>query len=167
MRKLLAFFSALVFAVVLGFASRSLAGVVQQPAKQEAQPQKSAETQLLLAGLKIPPEEAERKNPVKPTQDSIAAGKRFYATQCAMCHGVGGDGKGVLVEPMKLSVRDWRDPASLKDFSDGSLFYILAKGTEKMPGQEGRMKPDEQWNMINYIRSLAKKEAPKPEAKKP
>lgn len=109
------------------------------------------------AEFKIPPEEAKRTNPVKPTAASIASGKHIYATQCAMCHGANGDGKGDLAADMKLTLRDWRDPDSLKDMTDGELFYILTKGKGDMPGEEDRMKAEQRWELINYIRSLAKK----------
>ena len=123
------------------------------------------------ANLLIPLEEVKRENPVKPTEASLADGKKLYGYQCAMCHGDKGDGKTELAESMKLTMKDYTDPAALKDFTDGALGYILEKGKGKMPGQEGRMSANQKWNMINYIRSLAKKPAeakpaappPKPE----
>jgi len=121
------------------------------------------------AEFKIPPEEAKRENPVKPTPTSIADGKRAYATQCAMCHGKDGDGKGDLAEDMKLKLLDYRNADALKGITDGEMFYILTKGKGDMPGQEGRMKPDQLWNLINFIHSLAKGKASgsKPEETKP
>ena len=119
------------------------------------------------AEFKIPPEEAQRPNPVKPTPTSIAVGKRIYGIDCAMCHGSDGSGKSDLAEQMGLKLRDYRDPAVLKDLTDGELFYILAKGKGKMPGDEGRMKPAQRWHVINFLRSLARRPpAPKPPPKK-
>jgi mono/diheme cytochrome c family protein len=122
------------------------------------------------ANLVIPLDEMKRENPVKPTEVSIADGKKLYGYQCAMCHGEKGDGKTELVESMKLTMKDYTDPAALKDFTDGTLGYILEKGKGKMPGQEGRMSAQQKWNLVNFIRSLAKKPAdakpaapPKPE----
>jgi mono/diheme cytochrome c family protein len=129
----------------------------QPPQKENVPPPASA-------NLVIPPEEAKRENPVKPTEASLAEGKKLYGYQCAMCHGEKGDGKGDMVEPMKLTLKDYTNADSLKGLTDGALFYILEKGKGKMPGQEGRMKVEQQWSLVNYIRSLAKKsgEAPKP-----
>ena len=166
MKKLLAILTVLLIAGLFGVASRGSAGIGQEPAKQEAPPPKADAPHVTLGGMKIPVEETERKNPVKPTEESIASGKRFYMTQCAMCHGENGDGKGDLAVEIKLDLRDWTDPASLKNFPDGALFYVMTKGNEKMPGQEGRMKAEQQWNVVNFIRSVAKKEAAKPEEKK-
>lgn len=120
-------------------------------------PQEKKEAPKEPAEFKVPLEEAQRQNPVKPTPGSIAQGKRIYAFDCAMCHGKDGDGKGDLAADMGLKLRDFRDPAALKDSTDGELFYILAKGRGKMPGDEDRMKPEQRWHLINFIRSLAKK----------
>ena len=131
-------------------------------AQEKKEPQKES------TEFKIPPEEAKRENPVKPTESSIAQGKRLFTSQCAMCHGKDGDGKGDLADVMKLKLRDYRDPAALKEMSEGELFYILSHGKGQMPEQEGRLKDEQKWQLINYIRSLAKKETPaKPKGEKP
>jgi hypothetical protein len=44
--------------------------------------------------------------------------------------------------------------------TDGELYYTIAKGRGKMPGEEDRSKPAQIWHMVNYIRSLAQKEPP-------
>lgn len=121
---------------------------------QDAKPAEQA------AEFKIPEEEIKRENPVKSTGDSVAAGKRIWGTDCAFCHGADGDGKGDLVEPMGLKVLDYRDAKSLEKFTDGELHYIILKGKGKMPGGEARLKGDRAWHLVNYVRSLAKKEAP-------
>lgn len=121
----------------------------QKPAERESAPE-----------FKIPPEAVKQVNPVKPTLESVARGKRMYGFDCAMCHGKGGDGKGDVAADMHLNLRDYRDPASLKDMTDGELSYIITKGKGDMAGEEGRVKPEEVWNMVNYLRSLARKETP-------
>jgi mono/diheme cytochrome c family protein len=90
------------------------------------------------------------------TPDTIAAGKKAYdGTDCALCHGTAGDGKGALTRDMKYNTRDWRDPAALKNFSDGDLFYILNRGKGAMPGYVDRETPEHLWEMVTYLRSLA------------
>jgi mono/diheme cytochrome c family protein len=123
--------------------------------------QEKKEAQKEPAEFKIPPEEAKRQNPVKPTPASLAQGKRIYAFDCAMCHGKDGDGKGELADTMGLKLSDFRDPAALKDLTDGELFYIVSKGKGKMPSNEDRTKAEQRWDLINFIRSLGKK-APAP-----
>ncbi len=144
--------------------------VVAAGLSQGTQEKKESVPAQAPANLVIPLEEVNRANPVKPTEASIADGKKLYGYQCAMCHGEKGDGKTELAETMKLKVKDYTNPEALKDFTDGVLNYIIEKGKGQMPSQEGRMSANQKWNMINYIRSLAKKPAdakpaapPKPE----
>jgi mono/diheme cytochrome c family protein len=119
----------------------------------------SAGQEPAAADWKVPPEAAKQVNPVKPTAASQAHAKKLYGFDCAMCHGANGDGKGDLAADMKLSLKDWRDPAALKDMSDGELNYIITKGKGKMPAGADQMKPDEIWNMVSYVRSFAGKRA--------
>lgn len=128
------------------------------PAQQTQKPaEKAAPTEF-----KIPPEAVKQPNPVKPSPASVAQGKKIYGYDCAMCHGADGDGKGDLAADMRLKLTDYRDPASLRDRTDGELFYIIKNGKGEMPSEGDRAKPDDVWNLVNFIRSLAKKE---PEAK--
>ena len=130
-------------------------------------PKQEKKETVPAAQSKVPPEEAKRQNPVKATPASIAEGKKTYATQCAMCHGADGDGKGDLATDMQLKLRDYRDADAMKDVTDGELFYVLAKGKGDMPGEEDRMKPEQRWDLVNYIRSLAKKKPTEPKEEKP
>lgn len=143
-----------IYSVLLGFLLVFPAAPAQD--KKEEPAQKPAAE----AEWKVPPEEAQRSNPVKASSASVAEGKNLFSTQCAMCHGTGGDGKGDLALELKLKMRDYRDPAALKAFTDGELHYMLVKGRGQMPGQEGRMKESQLWNLVNYVRSLARAEPP-------
>ena len=109
------------------------------------------------ARIQSPAEESSRPNPLKLTPDTIAQGNDSYLkSDCAVCHGKNGNGKGFMSGASHYDCRDWRDPSSLKDFSDGDLFYILNKGKGKMPGYEHRVDSQQSWQMIAFIRSLAK-----------
>lgn len=119
------------------------------------------------AESKMPPEAAKVPNPVKPTAASLAAGKKTYGYDCAMCHGKEGDGKGDLADDMKLKLLDFNDPAALKDKTDGELFYVIKNGKGEMPAEGERVKPDEVWNLVNYVRSFSKNSASKPKASTP
>jgi len=117
-------------------------------------------------GYTIPEKDAQLPNPVKPTEISIAVGAKFYSSQCSMCHGKDGDGKGDLAEQMGLKLPDYRKPESLAKFTDGELFYILTNGMGKMPAEGNRTPEEKKWNVINYLRSLSKaKEGGAPETK--
>jgi mono/diheme cytochrome c family protein len=112
------------------------------------------------AEYKIPPEAIKQINPVKPTPESLARGKKFFGYDCAMCHGADGDGKGELADApdMKLHMLDYHDPKALKDKTDGELAYIIKNGKGQMPAEGDRAQGDRIWDLVNYVRSLAKKE---------
>ena len=136
-------------------------------AGQEKPAAEKAKDSRLPEGYTIPATDAQLANPVKPTEASIAAGAKFYSSQCAMCHGKDGDGKGDLAQQMELKIPDYRKPESLAKFTDGELFYILSKGMGKMPPEGDRTPEEKKWNVINYLRSLSRskegeKSAPKP-----
>lgn len=105
----------------------------------------------------MPADAATLTNPVKPTQESQAHAKMMFGIDCAMCHGANGNGKGDLVEDMHLTLKDMTDPDSLKGMPDGELFYVIKNGKGKMPGEGDRAKDDDIWNLVIYVRGLAKK----------
>ena len=110
------------------------------------------------APFKVPPDIAAQTNPVKPTPEALAKAKKMYGYDCAMCHGSTGDGKGDVAVQSKFTMKDWTDPASLKDMTDGEIFYIIQKGKgDNMPGEGDRLKPEEVWTMVILVKSYSKK----------
>ena len=97
---------------------------------------------------------AKMVNPVKPTAESLAQGKKYYGYDCAMCHGATGDGKGEVDPGGKLP--DFTNSASMKEITDGEIFCSLKGGKGHMPLERIRITPNELWNLVNYVRSLSK-----------
>ncbi len=129
--------------------------VWQEPQKPpEEKPAAAAQTG---ADVKTTADAAKLVNPVKPTPTSLASGKKTYGVDCAMCHGKAGAGDGDLVSDMKLTLKDFRDPETLKGMTDGEMFTLIDKGKGQMSGEEGRLKPTQIWDLVNYLRSIAKK----------
>jgi mono/diheme cytochrome c family protein len=124
-------------------------------AAQQPPTQKTAST----AYAAIPTEAAKQANPVKPSPESIARAKKWWTIDCAMCHGANGTGKGDLAKDMKLQIADFTDPNTLKDRTDGEIFYIIKNGHQDMPPEGPRVKTEENWDLVNYVRSLAKPKA--------
>ena len=104
------------------------------------------------------------KNPVKATPDSIAAGKKLYDTQCTTCHGDTGKGDGKMAaslnppKPSDLSDASWKHGST-----DGEIFTLIRDGSKGtgMRGYAARMKPDDMWNVVNYLRTLGPTSAKK------
>lgn len=123
----------------------------QNPSASSAPPAAQAYT--------IPPEYLNMTNPVKPTPESLARAKQIYSWDCAMCHADNGSGKGDVAVEQKLTLSDFHNPATLKPWTDGQLFYIIRNGKGKMPGEGPRAKDAEVWNLILYLHSMSKNQA--------
>ena len=99
------------------------------------------------------PEAAKIKNPISPSADSIAAGKRSYQRLCIKCHGPEGKGDGTAVtksEPSDLTGTKW-------DYgkSDGEIFTVIHDGiSEDMEAYSTRISDADIWNLVNYLRTL-------------
>ncbi|HKF00956.1 MAG TPA: cytochrome c [Candidatus Sulfotelmatobacter sp.] len=120
------------------------------------QPSGNATAQKASPYALIPVEAARAQNPVKSSPDSIARAKKWWNLDCAMCHGASGDGKGDIAKDMKLNVTDFTNANALKDRTDGEIYYIIKNGHNDMPAEGPRIKTEEGWDLVNYVRSLAK-----------
>jgi mono/diheme cytochrome c family protein len=133
---------------------------------QEQQKQKPAEANPPAAGAQAPappavphafvitPQDEARKNPIRFSEISVERGKKLFLTQCAMCHGDKGDGKGDLAQEMNLKLSDLTQAATLKNRTDGALFAIITSGNDVMPAQGKRLQDVHKWEIVNYLRAL-------------
>lgn len=115
---------------------------------------KSAETTA-----KSPTSVTEEKNPIEVTPEKLAEAKKYFGYDCAMCHGPEGDGKGDLAASMKLKMNDWRDSSRLEAMSDSEIFELIVKGKGRMMGEADRYRAETVWELVNYVRTFAKKDA--------
>src|ERR1700720_1999523 len=106
---------------------------------------------------KISAQDPARVNPVKSSPEGLAEARKVFGYDCEMCHGAKGDGKGEVVESMKLTMHDWREPATLANISDGEIFFIITKGKGKMMAEGDRVPEKLRWNLVNLVRALAAK----------
>jgi mono/diheme cytochrome c family protein len=103
-----------------------------------------------------PAAEARKRNPVAVSESSLAAGQKIYLKRCVACHGKAGNGDGpdatdLGIHPAKLS-----DPA-IREETDGELFWKITVGKKPMPNYGTRLSSTDRWNVINYLRSLARR----------
>jgi mono/diheme cytochrome c family protein len=111
---------------------------------------------------KAPDEFLARTNPVASSAGAITAGKALFIktaqpVACAMCHGEQGDGNGLMGAALVPAPRNFTCGAMMKDIPDGQLFWIIKNGSSgtgmmAFPG----LSDDQVWQLIHYIRSLAK-----------
>ena len=104
----------------------------------------------------VPDNYKNMKNPVASSAESIAEGKKLYATHCKSCHGTKGLGDGSKAAQLKTEPGDF-STAEFHAQSDGALFYKTTEGRDDMPNFKKKI-PDaeERWSLVNYMRTLKK-----------
>jgi mono/diheme cytochrome c family protein len=105
-----------------------------------------------------PVRQAQRKNPVPANESSLAAGRKTYLKRCAACHGKIGNGDGPDAVDLGLHPAKFSDP-KLNGESDGALFWKITSGKKPMPDYGRRLSPTDRWNVINFLRTLTRRQA--------
>jgi mono/diheme cytochrome c family protein len=110
---------------------------------------------------KAPPEYYERTNPL-PAGSDLRAAERLYrgdgrGVACATCHGVNGEGSGPLADQFSPPPRNFRCAQTVNGIPDGQLFWIIRFGSPgtSMPAHP-RMSDEQAWQMVLYLRQLAR-----------
>ncbi len=99
---------------------------------------------------------AARRNPVPATAESVQKGGELYVIYCTPCHGASGRGDGLVstkfVPPPDLTNADFQ-----KARTDGYWQSYLSVGGAVMPSYGEALTPHERWDVVNYLRTLAKR----------
>jgi mono/diheme cytochrome c family protein len=90
-------------------------------------------------------------NPVVADDRSLRNGRMYFQINCAVCHGPGGAGDGVMLRygvaaPSLLSDR-------AKGLTDGYIWGIIRDGRLSMPTYD-RIESGDRWDVVNYVRGL-------------
>ena len=95
------------------------------------------------------------KGPVPQSEESVARGAKVFKEQCAVCHGPGGLGDGIIIKkglgfyPVNLTT-----PA-VSQRSDGYIYaYIRYGGKVMMPPYSENISEQDSWHVVNYVRKL-------------
>jgi mono/diheme cytochrome c family protein len=111
------------------------------------------------------PDDADRtKNPVASSAESIAKGKELYLARdkgnCIFCHGETGSGNQESLPRLRRKPADISNKERMSSMTDGEVYWKITKGiTGIMPAGEKKMTEEERWNVVNYVRTLAKEPA--------
>lgn len=93
--------------------------------------------------------------PFELTEEDLAEGRRLFEGYCAMCHGYGGYGDGVVAlegypQPAPASFHIDR----LRDAPEGYYFDVITNGQGQMYDYAARVQEADRWRIIAYIRAL-------------
>ena len=127
----------------------------QQPTPPAAQPDVSKNT------WELPADADKTKNTVEATEESVAKGKELYLAKmkgnCVFCHGETGAGNQENLPKLRRTPADLSNKERMAGMSDGELYWKISRGINGiMPAGEKRMTEEERWNVVNFVRTLAK-----------
>ncbi len=94
------------------------------------------------------------------TLRSVRRGQDRYGIYCSPCHGLQGNGKGMVAERAKsVPVSGWNPPADLlQDYviqqPHGQLFNTISHGKGGMMGYAAQLPENDRWAIVLYIRAL-------------
>lgn len=98
--------------------------------------------------------------PLEIDQSTLVRGQRRYEIFCATCHGLGGDGDGLVTQrALELEQGTWVKPTSLHSEAIrtqpvGQLFNTISNGIRKMPGYASQIPVQDRWRIVAYLRAL-------------
>jgi mono/diheme cytochrome c family protein len=100
------------------------------------------------------------ESPVPVTERLLARGRERYGISCAPCHGLAGDGDGLVSQrALSLEQGTWVPPTSLHvDYVRaqplGKLYDTITNGVRKMPGYKSHVEVEDRWAIALYVRAL-------------
>lgn len=91
--------------------------------------------------------------PMPLTLDLLERGKERYAIFCSPCHGLQGDGNGMV------SMRGMKHPPTfhqdrLRQEPNGYIYDVVTNGFGAMSGYSAQIPPQDRWAIIAYLRAL-------------
>ncbi|MFH1279608.1 MAG: cytochrome c, partial [Candidatus Eisenbacteria bacterium] len=101
-----------------------------------------------------------RKIPVPVTDRLMNRGRERYDIFCAPCHGLGGDGDGIVsARADALQEGTWIPPVSyhsdqIRERPAGHIFNTITNGIRSMPAYGPQIPADDRWAIVAYVRAL-------------
>lgn len=102
------------------------------------------------------------KNPLEPTQQNLDGGESLYRvdaqpTACKICHGVTGNGMGMMAPGLNPAPRNFICAETMKDIPDGQMFWVIKNGSHGtgMPAYP-ELTEKQVWLLVLHLRRLAK-----------
>ncbi len=91
--------------------------------------------------------------PVEVNPDLLARGAERYQINCSVCHGIAGDGQGIVSKYGFGGVANLTD-SRLRALPDGSIFDAITHGRGNMGPLGSNITVEDRWAIIAYLRAL-------------
>jgi mono/diheme cytochrome c family protein len=99
------------------------------------------------------------------SSDTIAAGREIFLANCVPCHGVFGNGQGTTKPTFGPQPADFTDHSKVEIHTPQYLFWRVSEGGQVepfrsqgsiMPAWKYQLSEQQRWQVIAYIRTLAR-----------
>ncbi len=91
--------------------------------------------------------------PMVVTREVIERGAERYNIYCSPCHGKSGDGDGIIISRGMKKPPSYREQR-LVDMPAGYFFDVITNGFGVMYSYASRVKTEDRWAIVAYIRAL-------------
>lgn len=98
--------------------------------------------------------------PVAVDRGLLERGRQRYDVFCAPCHGLVGNGDGMVsTRAEALAEGTWTPPTSfhtdlVRGREDGHLYNTISNGIRNMPGYGSQVEVRDRWAIVAYVRAL-------------
>jgi mono/diheme cytochrome c family protein len=101
----------------------------------------------------------EVKSTLPQTQENFAEGQVLFEHFCSPCHGMSGQGDGLVVAhgfpaPPSYSKGQSSRGGAMKDLTDGKIYHTITYGVNAMGSYASQLAPEERWKVIMYVHHL-------------
>lgn len=100
------------------------------------------------------------KNPLAQnnSQDVLLTGQRYYETNCAVCHGIKGEGgeKAASVNAFMALKPPSLLSEKVRKWNDAQIYHTITMGQGLMGPYASHIPQKYRWQVVNYIRHLQK-----------
>lgn len=98
--------------------------------------------------------------PLDVTPELVQRGRERFVIHCAPCHGLAGDGDGLVHRrAMSLAEGTWTPPTDLASATVvarpvGHLYNTVKNGIRNMPAYGPQISVEDRWAVVAYVRAL-------------
>ncbi len=113
--------------------------------------------------VQAPDEFHNRSNPLELNREVLYSGESLFQIDvqpvaCKICHGVNGNGLGIMAQGLNPSPRNFTCGETMKEISDGQLFWIIRNGSQGTGMPAFKELEDRQiWQIVHYLRQFSEK----------
>lgn len=93
------------------------------------------------------------KFPFPVTQEIVKRGQERYQIFCSLCHGMTGNGDGMIVRRGFRRAASFHDER-LRQAPVGHYFDAITNGWGAMPSYAAQIAPHDRWAIVAYVRAL-------------